>query len=751
MIHSDTKRINSDFENHAVLDSGSKMELLAPAGSLAVFETAVAAGADAIYVGAPGLHARAVGKEFTLAEIAAMIDYGHGHGVKVYLAANSLLKEEEISPALATLDVLAKLGPDALILQDLGLFRLAKRYFPELHIHASTLLNAHNSLAARQLAGMGFSRVVLARELTVREIKRIHATNSVELEVFVHGALCFSYSGLCLFSSSLGGKSGLRGRCVQPCRRRYSYTGGAGGRKKGPAARKGGYFFSMNDLNAVRLLPDLQGAGVTSLKIEGRLRSAQYVDCVVRAYRLVLDNLAAGDKPLAEAMTAAEELLKQAMGRRTTSGFLAGDRPKAVVSPYHSGNIGIFLGRIDRVAAKSTAALTLRTSLAAGDRLRLHREKSGERVSFTVNRIMVKNKTVQQAANGARINLALPESFAAGDALYKVDTRAGRMLARGCSVIDSGPFIKKINRLQDPQRVRKILLDIGNGEGAGSRPAIRLPANKSSRGGKRSRTVPGSLPLWVKTDTLRLLRHRMNFSVERYVLTLDRDVFTRFLRMKNIRLDPIKIIWSLPPVILEAELDFFVKTIGRLIRQGFRTFQIGHLSQLQFFQKKSRLTLVGDYTLNILNSQALTQLHELGLQQAQAAIESDKHNLAKLSSAGRSMNHAIRLGLTVYGTPPLFTSRLVADHFRYGPPLVSPKGEKYALKKFQGQTIALAESPFSLLPVLPELVSMGLDYGVIDLCHQKLKSSDLDLLARRLAGKGRGRRLSTFNYQGKLL
>ena len=341
--------------------------------------------------------------------------------------------------------------------------------------------------------------------------------------------------------------------------------------------------------------------------------------------------------------------------------------------------------------------------------------------------------------------------FAAGDALYKVDTKAGRVLTRGRSVIDSGPFMKKINRLRRPQRVRKILQDIGKTEGGGTRPASRVPATQPVRGGKRNRTTSGSLPLWVKTDSMRILQHRLDFSVERFVLVLGRELLSRFQRIKNPRLDPRKIVWSLPPVILESDLDFFVRALGQLIRRGYRTYQLGHLSQLEFFQNTTRLTLVGDYTLNILNSQAVALLHELGLQQAQAAIETDKRNLAEMVSGGRSMNRTVRLGLTVYGTPPLFTARLVADHFRYGPPLLSPKGEKYFLKKYQGQTIALAESPFSLLPVLPELAAMGLDYGVVDLCHQKLKGNDLELLARRLAGKGRGRRLSTFNYQGQLL
>jgi len=722
------------------------MELLAPAGSLAVFETAVASGANAIYLGAPGLHARAGGREFTLAEIAAMIDHGHGHGVKVYLAANSLLKQEELPKVMETLAVLAGLGPDGLIVQDLGLYRLVKRYFPDLRLHASTLLNGHNPQAVQQLSRLGFSRVVLARELTLQEIARIRAANrAVELEVFVHGALCFSYSGLCLFSSALGGKSGLRGRCVQPCRRRYQYASGRGNKKTGPGSKPGGYYFSMNDLAAIRLLPDLQRAGVTSLKIEGRLRSAQYVDCVVRAYRLVLDTMAAGKKNLAPTMVAAEEILQQAMGRRTTTGFLAETRPPAAISPYHSGNIGIFLGRIDRVAGKGMAAITLKASLTAGDRLRLHREASGERVSFTVNRIEVADRAVPQAAATARVALVIPQSFTAGDSLYKVDSRAGRELARSRSGINPGRFVAKIEALGHRPLAAAIRRDIVGRAGRDCRPDQRGRFGSKDRGGQ------GTLPLWLKTDTLHLIQARPPFAVERVVVALGRELFTRFLRLKNTRFDPRKIVWSLPPVIHESEVGFFVQAINRLQRQGFSTFQLGHLGQLQFFTSRSRLTLIGDYTLNMLNTQGLATLHELGLQHAQIAIETDKGNLLQILNANRATGLHMHLGLTVYGTPPLFTARLVADHFRYDRPLLSPKGERFVLHKLQGLTIALAEHPFSLLHVLPELAAVGLGYGVIDLCHRQVKRSDLDHLARLMSGKGRGRRLSTFNYQGQLL
>ena len=233
------------------------LELLAPAGSLEVFQRAVEAGANAIYIGAPSLNARALAKKFSWPEMAAMVSYGHQHRVKVYVAMNSLMKEEEIPLAVETLAVLEKIGVDGVILQDLGIYHLIRTYFPGLRLHASTLMGAHNSLAVQQFAAMGFSRVVLARELTLAEIGEISKSVDVELEAFVHGAMCYSYSGLCLFSSYQGGKSGLRGACVQPCRRRYSWQGKGRG---GP----GGYFFSMNDLEAIELLPRLAAAGVTS-------------------------------------------------------------------------------------------------------------------------------------------------------------------------------------------------------------------------------------------------------------------------------------------------------------------------------------------------------------------------------------------------------------------------------------------------------------------------------------------------------
>ena len=291
------------------------MELLAPAGSTDAFVAAVDAGADAVYVGAPGFHARNPARELSLREIAAMRAESAKRGVRLYAAMNSLVKEDELPDLVRLLAFLDAIKVDALIVQDWGVFHCARRFFPSLRLHASTLMNCHHAAAATFLAEQGFARVVLARETTLPEIREIHKKTPVDLEVFVHGAMCFSYSGLCLFSSFLGGQSGLRGRCVQPCRRLYQ--------RQGRGKAKEGYFLSMSDLQAARHLPELAAAGVRSLKIEGRLKSATYVAAVTRAYRLLLDCDWKRRENWDNALEQAEDILKTAMGRTATAGFLA--------------------------------------------------------------------------------------------------------------------------------------------------------------------------------------------------------------------------------------------------------------------------------------------------------------------------------------------------------------------------------------------------------------------------------------------
>ncbi|RWX52462.1 Collagenase-like protease, PrtC family [Candidatus Electrothrix marina] len=402
------------------------MELLAPAGSFPAFEAALEAGADAVYVGAPGFNARALSRDFSFAEIGSMIRQARQQEVKLYIAMNSLVKESELPAALEALSCFEALRPDALIIQDLGLLYLARTWFPDLPLHASTLMSVHNSLAADELTKLGFERVVLARELTIEEIAAIHRKTGAELEVFIHGAMCFSYSGLCLFSSMHGGKSSLRGQCVQPCRRHYSWqrpgkqTGklnlnksrGDGKQKSGSAA---GYLFSMNDLCGIDMLPEMRDAGVSCLKIEGRLKSAQYVANTVTAYRMALDSLDEPDAVQEKILQEAHRLLDEAMGRKRSSGYLLSEKPSEATTPSQSGNSGRMLGRIKGIQQERTRdgknKLTLQILLAAqvseGDRLRLHDEQSGNRFSFTLRSLHVGGQRRKIARSGQKAQLSL--------------------------------------------------------------------------------------------------------------------------------------------------------------------------------------------------------------------------------------------------------------------------------------------------------------------------------------------------------
>ena len=256
------------------------MELLAPAGSWDALRAAVENGADAVYLGGKSYSARASAANFSPDELKEALDYCHIRGVKVYVTANTLLREDELHGAVSYLRDLYRWGVDAVIVQDLGLIRRVREEIPQLELHASTQMTVHNTLDLKVLERLGITRVVLARELSAEVIKEIAGSTRLELEVFVHGALCICYSGQCLMSSLIGGRSGNRGQCAQPCRQPYQVQG---------LSVPGEYVLSPKDLNLVSYLDLLQDAGVASLKIEGRLKGPDYVGVVVRTYRGALD------------------------------------------------------------------------------------------------------------------------------------------------------------------------------------------------------------------------------------------------------------------------------------------------------------------------------------------------------------------------------------------------------------------------------------------------------------------------------
>ena len=332
-----------------------KTELLAPAGSLETLKAVCAAGADAVYLGGDQFGARAYAKNFTRDELLYAIDYVHLHGKKLHLTVNTLLKNRELEEQLYNyLLPYYERGLDAVIVQDAGVFSFIRQYFPGLELHASTQMTIAGVDGARFWKEAGADRIVLARELSIDEIRRIHEEVDIDLECFVHGALCYCYSGQCLFSSMLGGRSGNRGRCAQPCRLPYSVADESHLLTKGET-----YPLSPKDLCAIDLLPELIMAGISSLKIEGRMKQTQYAAGVTSIYRRYLDILEAEqtecrnlgseireqEVPCDDCYAVAETDCRTLMdlGNRSgfTAGYLRGEKGKEMMSlrsPKHTSS-----------------------------------------------------------------------------------------------------------------------------------------------------------------------------------------------------------------------------------------------------------------------------------------------------------------------------------------------------------------------------------------------------------------------------
>ena len=393
-----------------------KPELLAPAGNLEAGLAALQFGADAVYLGLKRFSARAEADNFDLAELDQLVGYAHGREVKrrVFVALNTLVQQHELGELLGVLGPLADIGPDAIIVQDLGLADILRRSFPELSLHASTQLAAHNLEGVQALARLGFRRVTLARELTLEEIRWIVSEAPCEIETFVHGALCYAYSGTCLFSSHLTGRSGNRGRCAYPCRDEWKIEATDGQPAAVPG--QGGYAFSMKDLCLTGLVEELAEAGVASLKIEGRKKSPLYVAAAVRAYRRLLDG-----EVSVEDQKGLEEDIQAVFSRPSTTLYLRSRRNREVIEPAVVGHQGIPIGQVEQIVRKDDAVfIRFRSSRALGlhDGLQIELLYLGKMFGFGVEELWVnagqegiRARSVSQAEEGARVEVRLPEGY----------------------------------------------------------------------------------------------------------------------------------------------------------------------------------------------------------------------------------------------------------------------------------------------------------------------------------------------------
>jgi putative protease len=337
-------------------------ELLAPAGNWDCAKAAVANGADAVYFGLDcGFNARARAANFSRHELPELVAFLHARGVRGYVTLNTLAFSDELEELETLVREVAQAGADAVLVQDLGLVRLIREAAPGLSIHASTQMTLTSAECIAAAERLGIERVVLARELSVREIAEIHAQTSVPLEVFVHGALCVAYSGQCLTSESLGGRSANRGQCAQACRLPYELV--CDGKDVALGGRQ--YLLSPQDLAAYALVPELIAAGVTALKIEGRLKTPEYVANITRHYRAAIDAAMAGAP--AEFTERQVEEMELSFSRGFSVGWLHGCDHKALVPATSSAKRGVLIGDVrDVLRERVRIALTDRRRVKAG-------------------------------------------------------------------------------------------------------------------------------------------------------------------------------------------------------------------------------------------------------------------------------------------------------------------------------------------------------------------------------------------------
>ena len=388
-----------------------KIELLAPAGNMACLKAAVQAGCDAVYIGGKSFGARAFSKNFNDEEIVEAIKYAHLYGVKVYVTCNTLVFDDEVSSFLNYVDFLHKNNVDAILIQDLGMLDLIRKTYPNLEVHSSTQMHIHNLDGTQLMQSLGVKRVVLARETSFKEIKNIKQNSNVELEVFVHGALCVSYSGCCLMSYFNGGRSGNRGECAGSCRLRYDVIDENG------VLNKDKYPISLKDLNSLERVGELIDIGISSLKIEGRMKSPSYVYLVVSLYRQAIDSYYKDGKVVIDKQKLHD--LKIVFNREYTRGFLFNENNNDIVNMKNSNHQGIVIGKVIK-SKNNNVYVKLEDKVEIGDALRL---LSKTEDAIILNNFYINKKLVKVAYKGDVISFNTHKSVDIDSIVLKTSSK----------------------------------------------------------------------------------------------------------------------------------------------------------------------------------------------------------------------------------------------------------------------------------------------------------------------------------------
>lgn len=392
------------------------IDLLSPVGNFDCLKAAVQNGANSVYFGADLFSARAYASNFDLKELEKAIIYAKTRGVKTNLTLNTLIKDDEFDDAFELAKKAYEFGIDAIIVQDLGLAKQLINHFPDLDIHASTQMTVHNLQGVLKLQELGFKRVVLSRELSLQEIEYICKNSDVEIECFIHGALCISYSGQCLFSSMVGARSGNRGKCAQPCRLPYQLM-------ENDIEIDKGHLLSTRDLCGLDYIPSLINAGVTCLKIEGRMKNPEYVATVTRIYRKYIDlaekSFFQNDYKVDESD---RKILLQAFNRGMSStGHLSDEPNRNLIFKDKPNNMGLFLGKVQKYNKnKGYITVKLQEPIEIGDTVSLEKESG----SYNISELMIKDKNIKDTKIGQTVTIGrMKGNINLGDNIYKISSK----------------------------------------------------------------------------------------------------------------------------------------------------------------------------------------------------------------------------------------------------------------------------------------------------------------------------------------
>jgi U32 family peptidase len=662
-----------------------KPELLLPVGNTESFYAALEGEADAVFFGLRNFNARGRAKNFAPNQLQSLIKEAEKKNVKTYLTLNTLIKNSEISELLDTLHMISQTGISAVIIQDLGVMYLLRKFFPKIRFHASTQMGFHNSVGSEYASISGFERVILARELTFSELQTISAKSRIQLEIFAHGALCYSFSGMCLFSSYLGGMSANRGMCRQPCRRIFSTETDAE------------YFFSLKDNQLIDQIPKILKLKIRSIKIEGRMKSAEYVYQVARAYRMVIDDPTKISK--------AQKILNFDLGRQKTSYFLGGDVSESITNdPY----TGILIGTVDSLKSDSFIFNT-EHQLETGNRLRVLPQNGTDTAA-----IKIKKDNFSQIPS---------QSSKENEQTYEV-LKSSKDFQVGDKIFLAGLGIKKFSN--------KFSL-------TGKKLQMRMPDQKKKNIMQKigSNKISNKNQLFLRINKLEWLRKIYFDKFDYLILNLTKKDWQQLdLRSSFLRKNLNKFIIQLPKFIPENDLEFYRNLISKFSRIGILNFMLSHISQKSLFSKLNKITLNTSENVYALNDIAVQFLKEELINFYIYPFESDYPNLLQ----GKDRKGIIPL----YFYPELFYSRMpvMKDEQKF-------KDDKNTYQKLarDGITIIIPTLPVSLLQFQNKLTEKGFRRYLIDLSYEKPSQNTFNRLLKKYTLSAAEQPGTQFNFK----